>query len=168
MIGARDADLADLIREEFRAGRVRKTYQAVVKPDRRGAVEKVWRDSLRKVPGGARGVKIQRQPGGEPAVTRVLRFSFGGGELGCAFLEVSPETGRTHQIRVQSALRGYPVVGDRTYGNFRFNRRAAAQTGYKRLFLHAVEITLAVVFKGERIEFSAAAPQPPEFEELLG
>ena len=66
---------------------------------------------------------------GRPAVThfRVLeRFS------NAALLEVSIETGRTHQIRVHLAFIGHPVVGDRVYG-----RAHPADAFLQRQFLHA-------------------------------
>ena len=52
-------------------------------------------------------------PGGKTAVTdwRVLGRS---GDL--AWLELSPRTGRTHQVRVHCATLGCPVLGDTIYG----------------------------------------------------
>jgi 23S rRNA pseudouridine1911/1915/1917 synthase len=38
---------------------------------------------------------------------------------GCSLLEVELETGRKHQIRLQLADRGHPIVGDRKYGSNR-------------------------------------------------
>ncbi|MEI9982358.1 MAG: RNA pseudouridine synthase [Aliidongia sp.] len=65
-------------------------------------------------------------PRGQPAVTgwRVL----GQGD-GMSWLELTPRTGRTHQIRVHCAWLGCPVVGDASYG---------ARPGVgERLHLHA-------------------------------
>ena len=65
---------------------------------------------------------------GRPAVThfRVLeRFA------DATLLEVSIETGRTHQIRVHLAFAGFPIVGDRVYG------RGKQETFLPRQFLHA-------------------------------
>ena len=39
-----------------------------------------------------------------------------------ALLELQPKTGRTHQLRIQCANRGFPIVGDQTYGDFQKNR----------------------------------------------
>ncbi len=66
---------------------------------------------------------------GRPAVTHfrvVERFS------NSTLLEVSIETGRTHQIRVHLAFIGHPVVGDRIYG-----REHPADSYLQRQFLHA-------------------------------
>ena len=49
---------------------------------------------------------------------------------GYSLLEVRPETGRTHQIRVHLAAIGHPVAGDRVYG-------AKASSHFPRQFLHA-------------------------------
>ncbi len=52
--------------------------------------------------------------GGKGARTRVPRAGARGGRT---FLELRPLTGRSHQIRVQLASRGLPIVGDRKYGS---------------------------------------------------
>ncbi len=66
-----------------------------------------------------------------------------------ALVELRPETGRTHQLRVQLAQLGAPIVGDRLYGG------AAAW----RLMLHAHSLEVL----GRRFE----AELPPEFETAL-
>lgn len=73
-------------------------------------------------------------PGGRGAVThyRIL----GTGDK-VALLEVTLETGRTHQIRVHLAHLGHPVLGDRTYGGA---TEAALALGLTRPFLHAVAL----------------------------
>lgn len=50
-----------------------------------------------------------------------------------SLLEVSPETGRTHQIRVHLKLIGHPITGDKVYGP----KNASNPPGLTRLFLHA-------------------------------
>jgi 23S rRNA (cytosine1962-C5)-methyltransferase len=65
-----------------------------------------------------------------------------------ALLELSPETGRTHQLRVQIAAMGGQIAGDRLYGT------APAA----RLMLHAVKLSLTHPATGEPLEVSAPAP----------
>ncbi|HTE36377.1 MAG TPA: RNA pseudouridine synthase [Reyranella sp.] len=48
--------------------------------------------------------------------TAVTRYKVLGRGPGMTWLELSPETGRTHQIRVHCAHAGCPVIGDRLYG----------------------------------------------------
>jgi 23S rRNA pseudouridine1911/1915/1917 synthase len=72
-------------------------------------------------------------------------------------LEVKPETGRTHQIRVHLSAIGYPVVGDRVYGS-----RADKLS---RLFLHACRLGFKLPSSGEYREFTSNLP--PELERVL-
>ena len=55
-------------------------------------------------------------------------------------LRMEPLTGRTHQLRVQCALRGIPIIGDKSYGDFSFNRKLSRASKTDRLCLHAAEI----------------------------
>lgn len=96
---------------EFAAGRVRKTYWAVVRgvpSTSSGTINAALiRRSTRD------GWHMAVDPGGKTAVTdwRVLGRA---GDL--AWLELSPRTGRTHQVRVHCAMLGCPVLGDAIYG----------------------------------------------------
>ena len=72
---------------------------------------------------------------------------------GCAFLEVRPETGRTHQIRVHLASSGLPVIGDPVYG-----RRRRSAPAFSRPALHAQQLAFGHPRSGERLSFSAPLP----------
>jgi 23S rRNA pseudouridine1911/1915/1917 synthase len=66
-------------------------------------------------------------------------------------LEVRPETGRTHQIRVHLAAIGYPVVGDGVYG---------VKSAYpSRQFLHASRLGFRLPSSGEYVEFTSQLPE---------
>ena len=72
-------------------------------------------------------------------------------------LEVMPETGRTHQIRVHLAAIGFPVVGDATYG---------VKSPYlSRQFLHASRLGFKLPSTGEYVEFESKLP--PDLERAL-
>jgi 23S rRNA pseudouridine1911/1915/1917 synthase len=58
----------------------------------------------------------------------------------CSLLQVQIVTGRTHQIRVHFAAIHHPIVGDKTYGNQKFNSLIHEKTGLDRQFLHAASI----------------------------
>ncbi|MCJ7778809.1 MAG: RluA family pseudouridine synthase [Sedimentisphaerales bacterium] len=74
-----------------------------------------------------------------------------------SLLEIKPETGRTHQIRVHLAAIGFPVVGDTTYG-LKFPR-------FPRHFLHASKITFKLPSTGQ--EITLESPLPPDLEKVL-
>ena len=88
---------------------------------------------------------------------RVLRrFAASGASL----LAVSPETGRTHQIRVHLASAGHPILGDPVYG-----RSARAPHPLERPALHAALLGFEHPRTGERMRFEA--PLPPDLERLV-
>lgn len=66
------------------------------------------------------------------------------------WVEVSPKTGRTHQIRVHSALLGHPIIGDDKYGEETLTE--ALQLNYSRLYLHARAIQFNLNGKKHRFE----------------
>ncbi len=70
----------------------------------------------------------------------------------CTLLQVSPHTGRTHQIRVHLASLGNPVVGDKLSG------RRAQPARVTRLMTHALSIEFAVA-PGRRLKIEAAPPE---------
>ncbi|MEM7543294.1 MAG: pseudouridine synthase [Pseudomonadota bacterium] len=71
-------------------------------------------------------------------------------------------TGRTHQIRAQSASIGYPLAGDQKYGDRAFNR-ACRRGGLRRLFLHASKIQLPLATGALEV----SAPLPEDLEVFL-
>ena len=73
---------------------------------------------------------------------------------GRSLLEVRPETGRTHQIRVHLAAIDHPVTGDRIYG-----RRDARRSPLRRHFLHAHGLVFRHPRTGERLELEAPLPE---------
>jgi len=157
---AADAALAAAVRDQFRRKNVRKIYQALVFGRPRAQAE-IWRDRLavQKEDGRIRTARghLQAESG--------MRVVGSGRDL--ALLRLEPRTGRSHQLRVQCAERGLPIVGDQTYGDFRRNREFAARAGTRRLFLHSLETGFEYEFKGTGHSFAARAPLPPEFEKFL-
>ncbi|MBI5570534.1 MAG: RluA family pseudouridine synthase [Desulfomonile tiedjei] len=85
------------------------------------------------------------------------------GEL--TLLEIRPETGRTHQIRVHLASRGMPVAGDPVYGKARkktaagTNQLKAALAHLKRQALHAAVLGFIHPINAQYVEFSSPLPE---------
>ena len=74
-------------------------------------------------------------------------------------LDISPVTGRTHQIRVHMSVFGHPVVGDTKYG------RKKTKVRCPRLFLHASNLAFKHPETNKLVEFSAKLPQ--ELQDFL-
>jgi len=134
--------------EQFKARSIVKAYQALVKgklTPESGIIEAaIGRDPRNR----QRMAVVSR---GREARTdyRVIKY-IGGHTL----LEVTPETGRTHQIRVHLAAIGYPVVGDPVYG---------VKSPYlSRQFLHACRLGFNLPSTGEYVEFTSELPEDLE------
>ncbi|MFN6955694.1 MAG: RluA family pseudouridine synthase [Acetobacteraceae bacterium] len=96
----------------FAGRRVEKRYWAVV----RGgplAGSGVIELPLAKTSSAATGWRMRADPAGQPART-TWRVLARGAET--TLLELTPETGRTHQLRVHCAASGWPILGDALYG----------------------------------------------------
>ena len=134
------------LQQAFEAGAVRKRYLAVLE----GVVEGesgLIDLALAKVSTIETGWRMVGDPAGKPSRTawRVLAV-----QDGRSFVEFTPETGRTHQIRVHAAeALGAAVVGDPIYG------RGGGET-----LLHAAELTVPRVGKEPIV---AKAPLPERF-----
>jgi 23S rRNA pseudouridine1911/1915/1917 synthase len=110
---AKTSKAAARLSEAFRTRRVRKTYLAAVEaqPDQAdGVLEHYLRKDERH-----RKVHVTNAAAADAQLAR-LTYRQLGVSSGAALLEVEPETGRKHQIRVQLAKIGCPIVGDRKYG----------------------------------------------------
>ena len=96
---------------------------------------------------------------GRRAVTRwsvLERFD------GITLLELRPETGRTHQIRVHLSHINRPVIGDSQYGS---DKKKDRELGVKRQMLHAKKLTFTHPGNGRIMEFEDNLPD--DFAELL-
>jgi len=145
----------------FQEGRARKTYRALVWscPE---PLEGVFEDPLGRDPRDGRRMAVRRE--GKRAVTRYAvleRFA------SLADLRLSPETGRTHQIRVHLSVHGCPVAGDDLYGSAtRWQsveapalRRALAQLTHPLLHAERLEIP--------EMGIDAEAPLPADYLRCL-
>lgn len=110
---ARHERAARRLAAQFENRTVSKSYWALVEGHVSPA-EGTWTDHLHKRHGMAQAVVVPPDdPRGKLAI---LHYRVRGKADGHTWLEIELETGRTHQIRVQAASRGFPVLGDAQYG----------------------------------------------------
>jgi 23S rRNA-/tRNA-specific pseudouridylate synthase len=74
-----------------------------------------WVDQVRKIPGRPRAEIVG--PDHEEGRQAILHYRTLGSNQWGSVLEIELETGRMHQIRIQAASRGHPVLGDAEYGS---------------------------------------------------
>jgi 23S rRNA pseudouridine955/2504/2580 synthase len=158
VISKRRSALRDL-HARFREGQVEKNYLALVAGDWQFGEKMIDEPLLvQNRKGGERHVVVSSD--GKPARTLVrLSRTYGVYSL----LQCSPETGRTHQIRVHLQSEGFPIVGDDRYGDEEANK-AARKFGLPRLFLHAQSIAFAND-SGNDLHFTA--PLADDLERFL-
>lgn len=103
------------------------------------------------------------QHGGREAVTcwAVLE-KFATGMM--TYLEVRPETGRTHQIRVHMAHLGHPVAGDALYGG-RQQKQISDTMSIRRQCLHAYSLAFQHPVTGKPVQF--VSPVWPDMQAIL-
>jgi 23S rRNA pseudouridine1911/1915/1917 synthase len=142
MILAKNKKAATWIQKQFSTRKVKKTYQAIV-------------TGTLTPPEALIDMPIERNPkqpatfragvNGKPARThyKVLQESFG-----YSLLELAPETGRTHQLRVHLKQLGHPIVGDTFYGG----------EVADRLYLHAEKLELTLPNHTRQV-FQVPVPQ---------
>ncbi len=113
LVVAKHVRAARRLSEQFEGRMVRKTYWAIVEGDVETDLDK-WTDYVRKVPNEARAEIVTKDQ--KDARRAILSYRVRLRFEGKTWLEITLETGRYHQIRVQTSTHGYPVVGDALYG----------------------------------------------------
>jgi tRNA pseudouridine32 synthase / 23S rRNA pseudouridine746 synthase len=135
----------------FKHGHISKTYWAVVEgaPEQEAGHIDMALGRL----DAERGWWMRPDPLGLPAATdwRVLGRARDAEGREIAFLELSPRTGRTHQLRVHCQAMGWPILGDPIYGSGR-------RPGAPPLHLHAQAICIPMRDNKEAVAVEAPAP----------
>lgn len=161
---ARDAEAHRAASRLFQERAIAKTYRAVVwgrLAPPQGSIDAALTIDRRD----RRKMKVA--PAGKAAVTGYVTIE----RLpSITLVELKPETGRTHQIRVHLASRGHPIVGDDLYGGPRWRgvrdpslRRALAGAG--SLLLHASSLVFRDPFTG--IETAIRSESPSRWQAIL-
>ncbi len=165
---ARNTKAAQRLAEQFQKHQVVKLYWAVVEGNVDPS-EGRWSDWLLKLPEEARSTRVSAEtPGARHAVLDYHRMNAG---PGLTLLEVRPQTGRMHQIRVQAAERGHPVLGDMLYGAKHPFGPPAALARERVIALHARSLTFLHPIRFEPITVTAPLPDlwrqlPSDFSSL--
>jgi len=160
MLFARNSKAAARLAEEFRERKVQKIYWAVVEEAPQPA-EGLLIDWLLKDPETAHvRVVDPATPGAREARLRYRTLeSAGAGTL----LEIELETGRTHQIRVQLAARGWYVLGDSQYGAQRAlvlpSTEDSQPVGGAPIALHSRSLTFRHPIRYDSVTVIAPLPQ---------
>jgi 23S rRNA pseudouridine1911/1915/1917 synthase len=108
---------------------------------------------------------------GAPSLTRFERLGrVAAPRAGLSLLRCRLGTGRTHQIRVHLASRGWPIVGDPVYGEPRWTKvvdqtLAATLSAFPRQALHAWRAAVTHPVTGEALTFEA--PLPRDLDSLM-
>lgn len=143
------------ISNQFARRQVKKTYRALVH-GRVPAAEGSLESRLGRHPGKRQRYAVTG--GGRWALTKFKTIELF--EERATYLELKPLTGRTHQLRVQLAEYGHPIVGDHVYGP-----PDKKWDFVKRHLLHAFQLEFRHPETGQPLSFSA--PLPPDFQEAL-
>jgi len=158
ILAAKSKPAAGFLGKALMARRFRKTYVAIVagSPDPREGVielplrrEEIGREAYMRP---ARG-----EADAEPALTRYRTLAAG---EAAALLELEPETGRMHQLRVHLQSLGRPIAGDARYGG----ALVLGGEAVPRLMLHASRLSFPHPEGGTR---TVEAPPPCDFEAAL-
>ena len=113
MVYARTKKAAAAISKAIEEGRMQKEYLAVAEGE--APLEGTLRDLLYRDAARNKSYVVKRmRKGVREAELHYERLAF---REGLSLLRIQLKTGRSHQIRVQFASRGFPLVGDKKYGS---------------------------------------------------
>jgi tRNA pseudouridine65 synthase len=155
MLWALDSETAARVQAQFQAGRIQKTYLALVRGWLRGAGTVDSPLSSEHDPSVMKPAETRYQglhafelpvPDRDHPTSRY------------SLVSAQPVTGRWHQIRRHLKRLSHPIIGDTVHGDGVHNRVWREQTGDHRLYLLAWQLVLEHPHSGERLSFQARFP----------
>jgi 23S rRNA pseudouridine1911/1915/1917 synthase len=155
VVFARNSKAARRLAEQFQHRQVTKEYWALVEgnPD---PAKGVWENWLIKVTNEARAEpSTEDSPGARFARTRYRVLKSADRQ---SLIEMIPETGRMHQLRLQTAMAGWPVLGDAFYGAKTPFGPDVELARDRIIALHARRLTILHPVKFEPLTFTAPLP----------
>jgi len=147
MLLAKNREAHRELGRQFREREVEKRYIAVVHGELAAGQGEVDLPLRCDWPNRPRQMVDHEQ--GKPSLTRWRRLSV---DNGCSRVELSPVTGRSHQLRVHMMAMGHPILGDRLYAH------AEGLAMAERLLLHAAHLAFVHPRSGAFLRFDSSAP----------
>lgn len=160
LIGLNQA-IKDAVRVAFKKHTIKKIYYAIVKGRPRVAVGQ-WNQKLKQSSSTSKYKSTQKL-----AKTLYKLSSIASKDPKLSFLSLEPITGRTHQLRIHCSDNRLPIIGDQTYGDFKFNRQIKKSFGVNRLCLHSGSTIVSYNLNGRQHEFKAESAMPETFKQLI-
>jgi len=155
LVLARHVRAARKLCSQFANRTVSKSYWAFVEGEV-SPEEGTWSDYLHKRHGMAQAEVVDAQHAA--AKRAVLHYRVLSRSAVGSWLEIELETGRTHQIRVQAASRGFAVVGDAQYGSSTAFGEQHADVRLRGIALHARHLGFTHPMTGEPVDVTAPLP----------
>lgn len=153
IITAKNESAMKYLQKQFSTRKANKTYLAVIEGELK-LKQAIIDAPIERNPKKPQTFRVSSS--GRPATTqyKVLKISaLGGSSDSYSLLELTPKTGRTHQLRVHLKYIGHPILGDQAYGH-----------EGKHMYLHAKSLELKLP-GGRQIKFEA--PEPKIFKDFL-
>jgi 23S rRNA pseudouridine1911/1915/1917 synthase len=150
---ARTSKAASRLTEQFKTRAVDKTYWALVAGEIRQPVGACHDWMIKDERHRRMHLAKSQTPGAQEArltYRRLQTFRFG------SLMEITLETGRKHQIRLQLSERGFPILGDRKYGSQSPFSAGIALHSRRLIFQHPTQNT----------QIELVAPLPPVWKKL--
>jgi len=168
MVVVKNVRAANRISVQFEQRSVLKKYWAIVEgvvPEDAGT----WSDFMRKVPDEPISeIVTEDHPDAKQAILEFKTLARGDGK---SWLEIELHTGRTHQIRLQCATHGYPIVGDDLYGSMMTFGPTTMDLRKRWIALHARRLSFEHPIDHELVDVTAPLSDHwrefSEFEERL-
>jgi 23S rRNA pseudouridine1911/1915/1917 synthase len=153
IVVAKDDESHRALAAQFHAHSIERVYQALVRGNPASESGRVDA-AIARHPRDRKRMTVVKSGGREAHTAWRVARRFA--KSARSLLEVRPETGRTHQIRVHLASVGLPIAGDPVYGR---GGRDRAEPGLDRPALHASVLGLVHPKSGERLRFEAELPE---------
>lgn len=164
MLTTTNEELAIELKKAFKNHTAQKTYYAICLGRPFGKSGQ-WNDFLdiKRYGSFVRG----KTGGGTRAITNFTFEKMDNNGLMLSLMKLEPQTGRTHQLRIQCASHKLPILGDDTYGHFATNRKIRQLTNFKRMYLHCAKTEIEFNFKGKAMKFCVEDPLPKSFKDII-